>query len=260
MSGSQEYNTFDQEEEERIEQETTDKELGDGKVFRTLSNSLTIKEKIEWTVKLHDANYFINKSVEELKKVDEHIRPLDKVTKQHVDKIRSTKALNNKLSWVMKNKDKDFAKTFFDKLNNSEFGSVIKVQHAARDLFKVHNSMEYKSKQATHSIVDNNGKKERVVARRDSRDTPNITNHQSQSQSFFERAKEKLKEPSIISLIEAHSSKNANQRKTDIDSNTPSICFAKEAAGHDAGSKEKKLTITTIALVHEILESIGLEP
>ena len=33
--------------------------------------------------------------------------------------------------------------------------------------------------------------------------------------------------------------------KNDIDSNTPSI-----AAGPEAGTKEKKLTLTTIALVH----------
>jgi hypothetical protein len=38
--------------------------LVDSKVFRTLDNSLTIKVKIEWTVKLYDANYFKDKSVE----------------------------------------------------------------------------------------------------------------------------------------------------------------------------------------------------
>ncbi len=31
---------------------------------RARCNSLTIKEKIEWTVKLYDANYFIDKSIE----------------------------------------------------------------------------------------------------------------------------------------------------------------------------------------------------
>ena len=38
--------------------------------------------------------------------------------------------------------------------------------------------------------------------------------------------------------------------KNDIDSNTPSIVFAKEAAGPEAGTKDKKVTLTTIALVH----------
>ena len=48
--------------------------------------------------------------------------------------------------------------------------------------------------------------------------------------------------------------------KNDIHSNTPSIVSAKEAAGSEAGTKDKKLTLTTIAMVHEILKSIGLKP
>ena len=37
------------------------------------------------------------------------------------------RALNNKLSRVMKYQDKHYAKTFFDNLNNNDFGSVIQV-------------------------------------------------------------------------------------------------------------------------------------
>lgn len=256
MSDSQEYNNFNQEDEER-EPSLIENEIASSKVFRTLSNSLSIKEKVEWTVKLHDANYFLDKSIQELKKVDEYIRPLGKVTKKHIDKIRSTKALNNKLSWVMKNQDQEFAKQFINKLEKNEFGSVVKVQDEARKLFIEHNGSEYNSKQATHSTMDRDGKKERIVARRETRDT---STEQNQLQVFLERAKHKLKDQSIISLIDAHSSMNATQRKNDIDSNTPSIVFAKEAAGPEAGTKNKILTLTTIALVHEILESIGLEP
>ena len=43
------------------------------RVIPILSNSLTIKD--EWTIKLHDANYLVEKSVEELeKKVYENVR------------------------------------------------------------------------------------------------------------------------------------------------------------------------------------------
>jgi hypothetical protein len=46
-------------------------------------SSSQLGRKFEWTVKLHDANYFIEKSVE----------------------------LNNKFSWAMKNQDKDLTKS-----------------------------------------------------------------------------------------------------------------------------------------------------
>ena len=47
-----------------VEQKITRKMLVDSEVFRTQGSFLTNKEKIEWTVKLNDPNYFIDKTVE----------------------------------------------------------------------------------------------------------------------------------------------------------------------------------------------------
>ena len=47
------------------------------KVFSKLGNNLSIRERerVELTVKLHNENYYLGKSVEELKVVDKRIRP-----------------------------------------------------------------------------------------------------------------------------------------------------------------------------------------
>ena len=136
---------------------------------------------------------------------------------------------------------------------------MIKVQHAARDLFKskeaIENGAEYSANQATHSTQVVDGKKTRIVTRRGDRGSE-IDTEQNQFEQFIERAIEKLKERSTVDMIEAHSVKNSSQRQADINTNSASIIFAKEAAGRDTSSATRKLTVTTIALVHEILTSL----
>ena len=246
------------------ENNSDEEEQAKSQVFRKLPHSLSIREKVELIVKLHDNNYFLDKSEAELKKVDKRIRPLQKVTKKHLDAIRPTKGLNAKLSWVMQNKDKPFARALIDNLENETFTSIIKVQHAARDLFKSpaarEYGAEYRSNQATHSTQVVGGQKTRVVTKRDeARSETSSVSDQNQLEQFIERAKEKLKDKTTLEMIEAHSVKNTGQRQADINANSESIIFAKEAAGRDTSSAARKLTITTIALVHEILQSVGLE-
>ena len=64
------------------------KELVDREVFRTLGNSLTIKEKIEWTVKLYDANYFIDKRVRQ-KTISDHSLKSTFIILNHVNHFKS---------------------------------------------------------------------------------------------------------------------------------------------------------------------------
>ena len=44
----------------------------------------------------------------------------------------------------------------------------------------------------------------------------------------------------------------------EIYTNSLSIMFAKEEVGHDASTEEKKLALTNVALVNDILERIDL--
>ena len=270
MSQNQDYSTFNHSDEQTGERERTEEDQTmetqseqSESVFRKLSNSLSIKEKVELTVKLHNDNYYLGKSMEELKDIDKRIRPLKTVTTKHYHSIKSTRALNKKLSWVMsrENHEKPFTQKFIYDLENNKFTSVIKALHAARDIFIKENPDEYNVKQATHSIQEVEGVKQRVVAKREVHAQATTANdiNQPQLQQFIDKAKEKLRENSTIEMINAHSSKRANQRLLEINSNSPSIIFAKQVAGCDASSAEKKLSLTTIALVHDILESIGLE-
>ena len=87
MSQEQNYNNFyrdefNQEEEESVVQtiEQTEQTEQVDTVFRKLGNNLSIKEKVELTVTLHNENYFLGKTFEELKAVDKRIRPLKMVT------------------------------------------------------------------------------------------------------------------------------------------------------------------------------------
>ena len=168
MSQEQNYNNFNRdefnhEEEESVVQTIEQTEQVDT-VFRKLGNNLSIKEKVELTVTLHTENYFLGKTFEELQAVDKRIQPLKMVTTKHISLIKSTKALNKKLSWVMSrdNRDKPFAQQFISDLANNKFTSVIKAQHRARYIFKTENPEEYSAKQATNSTQEIDGVKQRV--------------------------------------------------------------------------------------------------
>ena len=172
--------------EENVDEENVDEENGNDEdqaksiVFRKLPHSLSMQEKIELTVSLHDANYFLNATEAELKKVDKRIRPLQKVTKKHLDYIRPTKDLDN-----------------------NKFTTLIKVKHAARDLFKSpaakENGAEYKENLATHSTQVVDGKNKRVVTKRKERICES-TNDQIELEVFIERVKDKLKEKSTLDM------------------------------------------------------------
>ncbi len=224
-----------------------------GHVFPKLSNSLSIKEKIELTVELHENNYFLDTPIHALGNVDKRIRPLKIVTKQHLHNMRSTKGLNNKLSWVLRNRDKDFARSFINDLVNDNFTSVKQAQHAARDIFKEYNSSEYKFKQATYST--RSSVRNEMLSKSEESNQSAEPDCSYQMRNFIEMAKEKLKRRSTVELIKAHCKKGALQRLATVNTNSPAILFAKDAIGHDKSTATNVLAITTLALFHEILES-----
>ncbi len=56
---------------------------------------------------------------------------------------RPTKVLNNKLSWVIRNKTSTLLRHFSDKLNNNDFESVIKVHLCYFELRKIILKVEF---------------------------------------------------------------------------------------------------------------------
>jgi hypothetical protein len=124
---------------------------------------ISIQEKVNLTVQLHDNNYFKNKTIEELQYVDKRIRPIKRVTQEYFTKHRSTRALNKKFSWIMKNLDQPFAQEFADNLSKNAFKSVKKVQLEAAKIFKVQNSSEYNENKATVSTQLLDGIQTKVV-------------------------------------------------------------------------------------------------
>ena len=113
----------------------SDSDYAEDQVFRQLSNGLTIEEKINLTVELHNNKYFLEQPVESLARVDKIIRPLQRVTKQYLHNMGSTKNLNKKLSWVFQNKEEDFSRKFTADLANKKFSSVKSAQLAAGEIF-----------------------------------------------------------------------------------------------------------------------------
>ena len=241
MSQNQDYNLFDPETDHNRVNSYSDRDYAEGKVFRKLSNGLTIEEKINLTVELHNNNYFLEQPVESLAHVDKRIRPLQRVTKQYLHNMRSTKNLNKKLSWVIQNKEEDFCREFTANLANKNFSSVKFAQLAAREIFKTHKQAEYKGNQATVSSQVVDGRRIKVVNKREETALTQqiLQTQQIQIFDFIETAKLKLKERATIDLITENSSQNVKERQRKIKANSVSIQFARDAFENEADTVAK---------------------
>ena len=80
----------DEEEEEEIDEAiTNDKDDIYSKYIPKLDSSLSIKDKIKWTAKLQDHNYFVDKPIDCIKKVNCIIRPKRLMPKSFLNKFKS---------------------------------------------------------------------------------------------------------------------------------------------------------------------------
>ena len=103
----------------------------------------------------------------------------------------------------MKNKDKLYSRDFLNDLTNKIFSSVKSAQMAARDLFKIHNSIEYKENQATVSSEIIDGKRQKVFHKKTdlANNLQEPGTQEVQFQQFIQRAKQKLRERANVDLI-----------------------------------------------------------